>query len=350
MDRRAVIAGLSAATVAISSGAARASAAPRIRQFGAAAMRENFLADARYREALIKHCDVIVPMNDLKWEAIRHDRSRFDFSGADDIIDFARRNAKSVRGHTLCWYGGMPAWAKALKERREAERELTRHIETVVGRYAGQMPSWDVVNEAISHDPAAQGIWRDTIWQKLLGPAHVDIAFRTAARTDPKAELVYNDYDLETTDPREERRRQEVLNLVRRLQDQKIPIHAIGFQAHLYLERTIDADAVARFVRELRKLGVKPIVTELDVIDWKIMHLAPERDRIAAAHVERFLSAVTAEGPIDTLITWGISDRYSWIHETFKRPDGLQPRPLPLDESYRPKSMMQVIERFRRAA
>jgi endo-1,4-beta-xylanase len=345
MNRRQLIAGL--ATVA---SVRPALAAPRIRQFGAAAMRENFLADSRYRDALVRHCDVIVPMNDLKWEAIRHDRSRFDFAAADEIIDFARKNGKTVRGHTLCWYGGMPPWAKALNDRREAERELTRHIETVVGRYAGRMPSWDVVNEAIAHDPATQGVWRDTVWQKLLGSAHVEIAFRTAARNDPKAELVYNDYDLETTDPREERRRQEVLNLVRRLQDQKIPIHAIGFQAHLYLERTIDADGIARFIRDLRKLGVKPIVTELDVIDWKIQHLAPERDRIAAAHVERFLSAITAEGAIDTLITWGITDRYSWIAETFKRPDGLPPRPLPLDDSYRPKPMMQVIERFRRTA
>jgi endo-1,4-beta-xylanase len=345
MNRRQVIAGI---TAAMASNPAAAS--PKVRQFGAAAMRENFIADGRYREALVRHCDVIVPMNDLKWEAIRHDRARFDFAAADEILDFARKNGKSVRGHTLCWYGGMPAWAKALGDKREAERELVRHIETVVGRYAGRMPSWDVVNEAIAHDPAEQGVWRDTVWQKLLGPAHVEIAFRAAARADGRAELVYNDYDLETTDPREERRRQEVLNLVRRLQDKKISINAIGFQAHLYLERSIDSDGIARFVRELHKLGVKPIVTELDVIDWKIQHLAPERDRIAAQHVDRFLSAVTAEGQIETLITWGITDRYSWIHETFKRPDGLQPRPLPLDDAYRPKPMMAVIERFRRGA
>jgi endo-1,4-beta-xylanase len=343
LDRRQVIAGIAAVAAA---GDARA--APKVARYGAAAMRENFIADARYREALVKHCDVIVPMNDLKWEALRPNRDTFAFKEADEILDFARANGKAVRGHTLCWYGGMPAWAKALNDRRDAERELIRHIETVVGRYAGRMPSWDVVNEAIAHDPEKQGVWRDTVWQKLLGPAHVEIAFRTAAKADPKAELVYNEYDLETTDPREERRRQETLNLVRRLQDKKIPIHAIGFQAHLYLERSIDADGIGRFVRELRKLGVKPVVTELDVIDWKIQHLAPERDRIAAAHVDRFLGALASEGQIDTLITWGITDRYSWVNEVFKRPDGLAPRPLPLDDTYRPKPLMAVIERYRR--
>lgn len=345
VDRRQVLAG-----IAVAAAAGPAQASPRIRTFGAAAMRENFIADPRYRDALVKHCDIIVPMNDLKWEAVRPDRKTFAFKAADEILDFARANGKATRGHALCWYGGMPAWAKALNDRRDAERELIRHIETVAGHYAGRIPSWDVVNEAIAHDPEKQGVWRDTVWQKLLGPAHIEIAFRTAARTDPKAELVYNDYDLETTDPREERRRQETLGLVRQLQDKKIPIHAIGFQAHLYLERSIDSDGIARFVRELRKLGVKAIVTELDVIDWKIQHLAPERDRIAAAHVDSFLSAMTSEGPIDTLITWGITDRYSWVSEVFKRPDGLPPRPLPLDDAYRPKPLMAVIDRYRRGS
>jgi endo-1,4-beta-xylanase len=323
---------------------------PRVRRFGAAAMKENFIDDPRYREALVRHCDVIVPMNDLKWEALRPGRDVFAFDDADRILDFARTHNKAVRGHTLCWYDGLPAWAKAMTDRREAERELNRHIERVVGHYAGRIPSWDVVNEAIAHDPDNQGPWRDTIWRRLLGPEHVEMAFRAAAKADPKAELVYNDYDFETTDPREARRRREAIALVQRLQDKKIPIHAIGLQAHLYAEKTIDHDGLAAFARDLKKLGVKLLVTELDVIDWKLPAAQEERDQRAARHVERFLEAVTAEGPLDTLIAWGITDRYSWIHDTYKREDTAQARPLPLDATYQPKPMMDVIERFRKAA
>jgi endo-1,4-beta-xylanase len=345
-DRRALLAGLAAGALA-GPGAAQA---PRRMRYGAAAMKENFLDDPLYRDALVKHCDVIVPMNDLKWEALRPTRGQFAFEDADRLLSFAKSNGKSVRGHTLCWYGGMPAWTKALSTRAEAERELATHIERVVGNYAGRIPSWDVVNEAIAHDPEKQGVWRDTIWSRLLGPAHIDIAFKTAAAADPKAELVYNDYDLETNEPREERRRTEVLNLVRRLQDRKIPIHAIGFQAHLYAEKTIDADGLARFVTALKALGLRILVTELDVIDWRLPASTSERDRLAAKHVDSFLSALTAAGPIDTLITWGITDKYSWIHETFKRSDSAVSRPLPLDAEYRAKPMMDVIQRFRRQA
>jgi endo-1,4-beta-xylanase len=347
-DRRQALAGLAVCAGALAGPAAAQVTAPPRMRFGAAAMKENFNDDPLYRDALIKHCDVIVPMNDLKWEALRPTRRDYAFEDADRLLDFARRNGKAVRGHTLCWYGGMPAWTKGISTRQEAERELVGHIEIVASRYAGRIPSWDVVNEAIAHDPEKQGVFRDTLWQRLLGREHIDIAFRTAARADPKAELVYNDYDLETNDPREERRRTEVLALVRHLQDRKIPIHAIGLQAHLYAEKTIDADGVARFVRALKALGVKVVVTELDVIDWKLPAPQAERDKLAALHVERFLAAVTAEAPLETLIAWGVTDRYSWIHETFKRRDAAKARPLPLDEEYRAKPMMDVIAKFRR--
>ena len=37
-----------------------------------------------------------------------------------------------MRGHTLVWCEGNPAWLKTLGSGREAERELRRHIERIV--------------------------------------------------------------------------------------------------------------------------------------------------------------------------------------------------------------------------
>ncbi len=347
LSRRTAIAGLAATAFATSLGNASAQS-KRIR-YGAAAMKENFLDDPLYRDALVKYCDIIVPMNDLKWEALRPARDQFSFADADRIISFAKSNGKDVRGHALCWYGGMPGWTKSIATRKEAESELRRHIETVVQRYRGQIPSWDVVNEAIAHDPAKQGVWRDTIWHKLLGPEHIDIAFSTAAQADPKAELVYNDYDLENTGERQSLRRQHVLALVHRLQDRKIPIHAIGFQAHLYAEQAIDSEGIGQFVKQLKALGLKTLVTEMDVIDWRLPGPPNERDEAAARHVRTFLDALSAAGGLETIISWGITDRYSWIPEHFKRNDKLPNRPLPLDIEYRPKPMMRVIDTFRRS-
>ena len=349
LQRRAFLTGLSASTLAASILPARqvVAASPRIR-FGAAAMKENFNDDARYRAAITEYCDIITPMNDLKWEALRPEQGKFNFEDADRIIAFAQKTRKEIRGHALCWYNAMPDWANKINSRKQAERELRQHIEAVVTRYKGIISSWDVVNEAIAHDPAPKRPWRDTIWHRLLGQSHIDIAFETAARNDPAAELVYNDYDYENVGPRFEARRQITLDMIRRLQAKKIPIHGVGIQAHLYAERAIDEAGIIKFGADLKALGVKLLVTELDVIDWRLPADIKQRDEAAARHVETFLNAVSTAQPGLPVVSWGITDKYSWVGETFVRNDKLAARPLPLDESYRKKPMMDVIQRLRR--
>lgn len=346
ITRRDALAAAAGLAAGLAAGAARAGRAGI--PFGSAAQIEMFRADPRYRDALKRYCNVIVPMNDLKWEALRHDRDRFDFSGADEIVGFARQNGQALRGHALLWGMALPPWAKAMSTKAEAERELIRHIEVVVDRYRGEIATWDVVNEVIAHEPTLEAPYRDTIWQRLLGPEHIEIAFRTAARVDPKARLVINDYDFEDPDPRIAVRREIALRIIRRLKDKGIPVHGLGMQAHLYGERAIDSHGLQRFMLELGKLDMDVEITELDVIDWKLPADAGVRDRATASLVSTFLNAVVSVRQPKAIVTWGLSDRYSWIRETFPRTDGAKARPLPLDTEYKPKSMMKVLERYRR--
>lgn len=337
--------GLPFAQPAAEAAGAAASRARRI-PFGSASMIQDFRADPRYRAALTQHCDIIAPMNDLKWEQLRHDRARFDYADADEQVAFARDNGKALRGHTLLWGEALPPWVKALSSPLEAERHLVSHIHAVVGRYRGVIGSWDVVNEVIAHDPAARGPWRETLWQRLLGPRAVEIAFRTAAEADPGAKLVIADYDFENPDERTALRRRQLLDIVKRLKDKGIPVHGVGFQAHLYGEREIDRDGLSRFVADIDALGLDVLVTELDVIDWRLPAPIITRDAMAAKLVKTFLDAVVAAKLPSAVLTWGLSDRYSWIIETFRRGDGLPVRPLPFDGDYRPKPMWRAIEAF----
>ncbi len=347
--RRDVLRGASACLMAGAlGGGSSALAAVRPIPFGSAAEIGAFRDDPRYRDALKRYCDVIVPMNDLKWEALRHDQPRFDFSGADELVAFAQANRKALRGHTLLWGEALPNWAREMTTRAEAERELVNHIEIVVDRYKGKIATWDVVNEVIKYDPLDGGPWRDTIWQRLLGPEHVDIAFRTAARVDPKARLVLNDFHFEEPVPGAAARRKVALDICRRLKDKGIPVHGVGMQAHLYADKGIDVDGLQRFMRDLDELGLDVEITELDVIDWKLPADAAKRDKTAAALVGTFLDAVVSAKRPKAIVTWGLTDRYSWVHETFPRKDSARARPLPLDANYRQKPMMAVLERYRR--
>jgi endo-1,4-beta-xylanase len=314
--------------------------------FGSASMIQSFRADPRYGEALVRHCDIIVPMNCLKWEQLRHDRARFDTADAEAQIAFAEANGKSVRGHALVWGLALPDWAKRISSRAEAEREMTNHIRTVVTRFKGRIPSWDVVNEAVADHPEKGEAYRPSLWQERLGPGHIDLAFRTAAAADPAAKLVINDYNLEYATVTARARRAALLAMVRRLKDKGIPIHGVGLQAHLYAEQQIDTEGLARFVSELDAMGLDILITELDVIDWRLPGPVAARDAAAARHVLAFLDTVGSAKLPSSVVTWGMSDATSWIHDTFKRDDGLRARPLPFDESFRPKPMWQAIESF----
>jgi endo-1,4-beta-xylanase len=344
MSRRALLGGLAAAAFI-----AKPSMATTRRKLGAASMIQDVESDPQYRPAIFANCDIVVPMNDLKFDSLRYERGVFNYAPANEQINAAKAAGKDVRGHTLVWYEGLPQWVRDITDKKELRDVYINHIETVVDHYKGIIPSWDVVNEVIAHEPKRDNPWRESVWLRAMGPNYIDEAFRLAGSIDPKCELTLNDYDLEYKGKRFDDRRNEILKLVRRFRKRNIPIHAIGFQAHLYAEREVDPDAVATFVRDLRALDMKVLVTELDVIDWRLPSDTTERDRLAAEHVKVVLDAINAEGTLDRVITWGITDRHSWIHETFKRDDGLRARPLPLDENYQPKPMFDVLQTFRAA-
>lgn len=46
----------------------------------------------------------------LKWSRVEPEPGRYDWSGADAIVDFAAAHDQQVRGHTLVWHGGLPGW------------------------------------------------------------------------------------------------------------------------------------------------------------------------------------------------------------------------------------------------
>ncbi len=326
--------------------------APRARRalFGAAVRGPALEHDASYAAAIAQRCSLIVPEGALKWPVLRPDSKTFDFSDADRIAAFAARHAMGLRGHTLAWYGGMPAWTDAITSRVEAERELTHHIETVVSRYRGLIGSWDVVNEPIAENPGSPGELRPFVWTRTLGPDYIPIAFRAAAAADPAARLVLNEYDIEFIGARFAARRAALLGLVRSLLDKGVPLHAIGLQGHLPADRSIDRDGLQAFLGEIGALGLDVLVTELDVIDHTLPGSVGQRDARVAEMARNFLTAVAEITPPSAILTWGISDRYTWVPMYFSRGDGLANRPLPLDADMRPKPLMAVLEQFTRTA
>ncbi len=87
------------------------------------------------------------------------------------------------------------------------------------------------------------------------------------------------------------------------------------------------------------------MITELDVIDQKLPLDINVRDRIVATVYEDYLSVALDEPAMIALVTWGLSDRYTWLSWFRPRYDGSQVRPLPLDANLRPKLAWNAIAR-----
>lgn len=314
--------------------------------YGAAVALADLEADPRLAEAVKTYCTQIVPVYELKWGSLRPTRDVFAFDNGDKLLDFAKRNDLKMRGHNLVWYYGLPDWTREISSAAEAERELVRHIETVVSHYRGSLVSWDVVNEPIPDNPTHSADRRDFLWSHYLGASYANIAFRAAAAADPGARLVVNEYDIEFSDPASRMKRAALRRFALDLLDSGAPLHAIGMQCHLRGATAIDRDGVTKFVEEMRDAGLDVYVTELDVQDQTLPAPSAERDAIVARQVSDVLEAIGAPAPIDTLLTWGLSDRHSWISQMFPRADHTPNRPLPLDAEFQPKPFMEQIEKF----
>ncbi|MBO0661633.1 endo-1,4-beta-xylanase [Jiella sp. MQZ9-1] len=314
--------------------------------FGSAIQFNLMDGDPAYRQLFVDHCDLIMPMNALKFDLLRPTREVWNFAPADKIVDFALRHGKTSRGTCHIWWGATPAWVKAIDSPSEAEKVLVEHIERVTDRYKGKLISWDVVNEVIANDPIYEKrSLRDTYWLRTLGPRHIPIAFKATARADPDVELVINDYDLEFQGPHYDERRTIMLSIIRQLQDANIRIDAVGMQGHLYASKVIDVDAIERFHRELDQLGVKLLVTELDIIDWQSPPGSASQDATAADLVSRYLDALFADKPPEMVISWGLTDRYSWINDVMPRPDKAPSRPLPFNRNLQPKPWFKMLRK-----
>src|SRR5689334_1741962 len=150
--------------------------------YGSAVRAGALATDMTYCRAIVANCDIIVPEGEMKWPDVHPARNRFDFTNADALVDFARQHNIEIRGHTLAWYGGMPAWTNEIANRAEAEEELVGHIEAVVSRYRGDIPSWDVVNEPLIDWPEDANSLRPSIWTRQLGSDYIPIALKTTAR------------------------------------------------------------------------------------------------------------------------------------------------------------------------
>lgn len=295
---------------------------------------------------LRENVGVVVPEYELKPRKTWPSPDRFDFSGADQIVDFAAANGMQLRGHTLIWHQANPDWLPAVLEQKPGERFLTDYVQMVVGRYRGKMRDWDVVNEAVDPKNGSLGLFGASPWFKAFGPECIEIAYRAAKEADPGADLYYCETNTEMDVGWNEQRRQAALLLVDRLLSKGAPLNGFAVQGHIkpFLV-PFNQEKYAKFLADVRSLGLKIIVSEFDVIDRGGDPDTAKRDIAVASATKAFLDVVLDNPATTSVLTWGLSDKYSWLSADpgYRWPDGQLSRGLPLDAKMQKKPMWQAI-------
>ena len=282
---------------------------------------------------------------------VRPSTSSFNLTETDSFARFASDHGMLFRGHPLIWHDLIPQWLtdkfnNPNTTSKEIENIFINHVSTIVRRYAGRTHSWDVVNEGIETDDGRADGLKNTPWLKFLGPDYIDLAFRVAAEADPKAILVYNENGLENDVSKDEAKRTAVLKLLERLKSKGTPIHALGVQSHIWAGgNDFNLKKLRKFLADVASLGLKIMITELDVTDKDLPVNIDDRDRIVAGIYEDYLSVVLDEPAVIAIITWGLSDRYTWLSSYAPRSDHAPLRPLPLDSDLKHKLAWNAIAR-----
>ncbi len=314
--------------------------------FGCAAVQHHLAQDEAYARLVAEQCRLVLPANELKWDMLQPAPGEYQFAPADWMLRFAEDHRLLFRGHALLWEPSTPEWVHKAATRQNARQMLADHIRTVVSHYKGRMHSWDVVNEILELADGRPDMVRDSLWLDLLGAEWVEMAFHLAHEADPNALLVYNENWLESDREASRAKRQRVLALLAEWKRRNVPVQALGLQAHLLTDDQVSAE-LPQFVERVADLGLKVLVTELDVRDRNAPAALLPRDRMVAGKYYEFLSAVLASPAVVAIITWGLSDRYSWInhHDGSRRADGLPSRPLPFDADFEPAPAWQAMAR-----
>lgn len=333
----------------------------------------------------------ITAENDMKWALIhpREGKDGYDFAPADAFVNFGLSNKMYLAGHTLVWHSQTPNWVFAgtnpppasaavavssnstnssgtnqvgqgrasgvfnrpfgpyagpRASREELLGRMRDHIHAVVSRYKGKVKVWDVVNEALPDGNGTNAL-RSTLWLEIIGPDFIAKAFQYAHEADPAAILRYNDYGLENPI-----KRAKLVALIKNLQAQKVPIHAIGSQAHVNVSTTFET--MDQALTEMETLGLPIHITELDVnsaaggqrgVGADISNNAATTEgglvsdadkKLSDAYAGIFRAFLKHHKSVEMVTFWGVNDAVSWRR---------QGRPLLFDGENKPKPAFDAV-------
>jgi endo-1,4-beta-xylanase len=306
-------------------------------------------SNASYTEMVARECNLVVDDGgDIQWGIVAPTPDKTLFKRAEFAYHWAHSHGTKFGGHALVSHEAVPKWFMGLPDREAAVKALLDHVRLLCSHFAGNIQSWDVVNEVFRTEQGRPDGLDPGNFVDKIGPEYLDIAFSAAREADPNALLVHNEHNLDYDNPTQELNRKSFIKLLDGYKKRKTPIDAVGIQAHLRIAENgaLNDRVLAEFLQEISGRGLKILITELDVVDRGAPGDIPKRDAEVAALYKRYLDVVLSNKATIAVINWGLCDLDSWIYcedkncyenKYTRRDDDLPPRPLLFDADYQPK-------------
>ena len=132
------------------------------------------------------------------------------------------------------------------------------------------------------------------------------------AQADPKAQLFYNDYEIEGAGaPKSE----AAYQLCKRLKEAGVPIDGIGFQMHVDPRKWPTAEQIRSNVARYAALGLIVEFTEVDVPVGEMPGTIDEKLQQQATVAHDIVAACMAVDKCTGITFWGLTDADSWLND-----------------------------------
>lgn len=286
------------------------------------------------KKILLENFNSVTMENEMKPDSIlSHSKSQSEGkivvefrSDALKMLEWAKENNYSMRGHTLIWYSQTPDWifhenfdsSKALVDRDTMLERMEGYIRDVFQTiedlgYTDLFYAYDIVNEAWLDN----GQIRKNRWTETIGDDYLWYAFYFADKYAPESiDLYYNDFN-------EQFKTNALIKFVNTLVDEegRYLIDGIGLQAHLYT-----SDDLTKYFNTLDSLGetgLKLQLTELDVCLGRYQKPLPGNEENYKRQGRFYYELIngifervdSGKVKMDALTFWGITDTMSWRKE-----------------------------------
>lgn len=244
---------------------------------------------------------------DLVSQSYRQSRPK----GTDaQIVAEAKRTNSLLRGHNFCWDSQTPTYVTNITDADELKQVLQEHINAVLGRYAGDLYAFDVVNEPLNEN----GTYKSNVWYDVLGESYIATALQYTRAAAPDLKLYINDYNIEGVNNKS----MAMAEVARGLLAQGAPLDGIGFESH-FIGGSTPSD-IAQSMKMFTDQGLDVAITELDVrVPINNFGYAVNQTwyQVQADDYANVTQTCLNNDKCVGITVWGFSDDRSWIPGVF---------------------------------